>query len=106
MPIAKTDYIDPGITFLTYDISPGYFKIIFDHGFLFYSVLNAFTGFANAALIACELTVINAINKAIAPAARISTNRCLSGMQNPAAICSLPTRQMVMQLQMRSIQGL
>src|SRR6187200_2846693 len=35
----------------------------------FYSVLKDLTGLANAALIACELTVISAIKNAIAPAA-------------------------------------
>ena len=35
---------------------------------MIYSVLKLFTGFAIAALIDCELIVINAINRVIAPA--------------------------------------
>src|SRR5258708_7852095 len=66
----KSENINQRESFIVQKISPRYFKIVFDHGFRFYSVLKLFTGFANAALIACELTVINAIKNAIAPAAK------------------------------------
>src|SRR6478672_8499120 len=57
-------YIDNCIAFISGQVSECCFEIVSKHNHPFYSVRNEFTGFAMAALIACELIVKNAMTRA------------------------------------------
>ena len=64
-PDRKTENINSRITFVSPKTTPCDLKIVFYHGYKFYSVLNDFTGFDMAALIVWEHIVIKPITPII-----------------------------------------